>query len=495
MRIFILVLCIFQVGISAQTLTHQSYKQAREVLDKAVTAYGGLENLRAIRNFTVRAEGDLIHRNQSRKTGMSQRTAYSSELVIDVRTARFYQLGKGSWPTGFFWESGAMSDGKDGAFIDNIRKTYGAAPNINPATFRQRLRWLPQMIVGSALERASRLRFMGPASFDGRPHQVVSYANEDGQEIALYFDNKTGLLSKFETLGSDPFTGDTVSETIFTGYRNEGTNPVPIGRVVKVGGEMTEEVRFTQISFNTELTDDRFKPSADFRVNPQPPQPATPVTKISDTVYTVATRGYNVLFVDFTDHILVVESPGGDAASRFAIDQIKKTIPGKPIRYIVPTHHHDDHAGGLRTYIAEGATVVALPGEKSFFEQAAKSVFTIDPDALTMNPKPLKIETVEGGKRVFTDGKTTVEILDIGPNAHTEAMHVAYLPNEKIIFQGDLMNPPATGDYTANATAIDFAKWLADKKLAVEKIIGVHGPPMTPEVLNKAVAAAAQAKK
>ena len=76
-RIFILVLCIFPAGISAQTVTQQSYKQAREVLDKAVSAYGGVEGLRSIRNFTIVAEGDLVHRNQSRKTGMSQRTAYS----------------------------------------------------------------------------------------------------------------------------------------------------------------------------------------------------------------------------------------------------------------------------------------------------------------------------------------------------------------------------------------------------------------------------------
>ncbi len=83
-----------------------------------------------------------------------------------------------------------MSDGKDGAFIDNIRKTYNAAPNINPSAFRQRLRFLPQMIVGSVMERASRLRYLGPATFDNRPHQVVSYSNEDGLEIALYFDEK-----------------------------------------------------------------------------------------------------------------------------------------------------------------------------------------------------------------------------------------------------------------------------------------------------------------
>lgn len=492
--ISLLFLTVFTMGISAQTVTQQSYKQARAVLDKVVTAYGGLENIRSIRNFTIIIEGENVHRNQSRKTGISQRTAYSSELVMDVKAGRFFQFTKGSFPTGFFLENGAMSDGKDGYFTD-IRKTYTTVPGLSPAAFRGRLRALPQMLISNAVERASRLRYLGAVSFDNRPHQVVSYSNEDGAEISLYFDDKTGYLSKLETIGTDAFTGDTVTEVIFTGYRNEGSQPVPAGRMVRVGGELTQDFRYTQVSFNVALTDDKFKPTAEFKLNPQTPAPASPVTKIGDAVYTVITQGYNVMFVDFADHIMVIESPGGDAASKFAIEQIKKTIPNKPIRYIVPTHHHDDHAGGLRTYIAEGATVIALPGEKSFFEQISKSVFTIDPDSLTMNPKPIKIETVEGGGRVFTDGKMTVEILDIGPNAHTEAMHVAYLPNEKIIFQGDLMNVPGVGDYTANAAAIDFAKWLANKKLAVERIVGVHGPPSTLDVLQKAAATAVPSQK
>jgi hypothetical protein len=56
------------------------------------------------------------------------------------------------------------------------------------------------------------------------------------------------------------------------------------------------------------------------------------------------------------------------------------------------------------------------------------------------------------------------------------------------------MNTPASGDYIANAAAVDFAKWLAEKKLAVNRIIGVHGPPSTPDVLQKAAAAATTAK-
>ena len=475
-------------NVFAQNATRQSYEKAREVLDRAVAAFGGLQNLRSIQNFSVKLSGDTVHRNQSRRTGMFERTPYSFEMTLDLKTGRFYQMNKGGYPGGFSYQNGFVSDGKDGVGFDFIRKTTLARPNIPPAAVRQRLRWLPQFVVLNALDRASRLRYLGKADFDKRAHDVISYSNEDGLEISLYIDEKTNLLSKMEWMGTDAFSGDVVTETIFTNYRDEKNQKIPIGRITKTDNELNEELRYDEVAFNVALTDDKFKAPVDFKAAATAPQ-ADPVTKLAENVYTVSAGGYNVLFVAFKDYIFVMESPGGDAVSRQAIEQIKKTVPNKPIRYVAVTHHHDDHAGGLRTYIAEGATVIALPGEKSFFEKIAKSKFTIDPDTLTRNPQPLRIETVAGGKRVLTDGTTIVELYDIGSGPHTEEMLVAYLPNEKIIFQGDLLNRPSNGDYPiANDTTVYFAKWLDAKKLSVEKIVAVHGTISTIEELRKAVA-------
>jgi glyoxylase-like metal-dependent hydrolase (beta-lactamase superfamily II) len=156
---------------------------------------------------------------------------------------------------------------------------------------------------------------------------------------------------------------------------------------------------------------------------------------------------------------------------------------------VAVTHHHDDHSGGIRTYIAEGATLIGLPGEKSFFEKVAASKLTIDPDTLTLNPQTLKFEAIKEGKRVLTDGSTTVELIDIGPGGHTDEMLVAYLPNEKMIFQGDLLNRPANNDApTINATTQHFAAWLDRSGLAFERIIGVHGPPSTRDELRQGLA-------
>jgi glyoxylase-like metal-dependent hydrolase (beta-lactamase superfamily II) len=483
-----LVLAVFAVSANAQTnLTHDSYAKAREVLDRAVNGYGGLAKLRGIENFHLVVVGDTVHRNQSHKPFTSDRTPYRTDVKVDLKNSRVLTKTEGGYPGGFSYHNGILIDKTDAVSFDHTRKTSVARPNIPAAALRSRYRWIPQYWVLNAVERSSRLRYLGKTQFDGRPHHAVSYPNEDGAENTLYFDERTGLLSKFEGMITDVYFGDSVAEVIFPGYREENGLKVPTGRLTKTNGELTEELRFEKLTFNNAFPADAFKaPDGYTAVTFPAPEPAT---KYADNIYTVNAGGYNVLAVGFKDHVFVMESPGGDNASNQAIDQIRKLFPGKPIKYLAVTHHHDDHSGGIRRYIGEGVTLLALPGEKAFFEKVAQSKFTIDPDFLTLNPKPLTIDTIKEGRRVLTDGTSTVELIDIGPGGHTDEMLVAYLPAQKLIFQGDLLNRPPNGDpATINDTTVHFANWLENSKLAVDRVIGVHGPPSTLEELRKGVA-------
>jgi glyoxylase-like metal-dependent hydrolase (beta-lactamase superfamily II) len=488
--LFVVSFVFILIPVSAQSVTQESYQKARPVLDRAVAAYGGLKELRAIENVTFRIEGDTVHRNQSKRTFMSERTPYKAAFLIDVKNTRYRQQQDGHFPGGFDWVNGFAINRNEGASWDVLRGTFSPIANLPPANFRGRLRQFPHFVILSAVDRSSRLRFLGNTNFDGRPHSVLSYANEDGLEISLYIDDKTNLLSKFEVLGTDVFAGDVVTEAIFTGYRQENGRMVPTGRLDRRGGEVTNDFKIVDVVINASLTDDNFKLPDGLRMLAPGPAAAAGPTKYTDSIYTINAGGYNVLAVGFKDHVFVMEAPNGDATSRQAIAEVKKLFPGKPIKYVAVTHHHDDHAGGIRTYIAEGITMLGLPGEKTFFEKVAKSVFTIDPDSLTQNPQPLKWESITGGKRILTDGTTTVELVDIGPGGHADEMLVAYFPAEKMIFQGDLLNRPANNDPpTINATTVHFSNWLDSKNLAVDKVIGVHGPPSTRDELRQGVAA------
>jgi glyoxylase-like metal-dependent hydrolase (beta-lactamase superfamily II) len=80
--------------------------------------------------------------------------------------------------------------------------------------------------------------------------------------------------------------------------------------------------------------------------------------KLADGVWFVYAAGVGSWAVEFKDYITVVEGPASEARSLAANDAIKRAIPDKPIKYVVNTHAHYDHAGGLRTYPGAGIIVI-----------------------------------------------------------------------------------------------------------------------------------------
>jgi len=485
---FALVFTLLVAASSAlsQSLTTESFAKAKAVLDRSVAAYGGAEELNGISNLSLRIVGESVHRNQSRRPGDLDRTEYTGEILIDLKSSRARQTQKGHYPGGFNWHNGLVIDAGNRIGFDLIRKTSNPPAPITPAIFKANTRWLPQLVLLNVLERAQTLRYLGKADYDKRPHEVVDYVTNDGARLTLYIDQQTSLLSKFETLVTDPYAGDSLFETRFNGQRKVGKYIVPARRVNALNGDITNDFGLADVAFNIELTPELFKVPEGMRAVTFP-TPA-PVTKHADKIYTTSAGGYNVLFVDFNDYIFVMETPGNDRVSLQAIEQIKKTIPGKPIKYVAVTHHHDDHAGGIRTYMAEGATLIVAPGEEAFFKKVSAVRFSADPDTLTRKPREPKFEPLQNGKRVLTDGTMTVELYDIGKGPHTEEMLVAYFPNQKLIYQGDLLNRPSNGDYPiANDTSVHFLNWIDSKKLAVEMTIPVHGTPTTIAEFRKAV--------
>jgi len=270
---------------------------------------------------------------------------------------------------------------------------------------------------------------------------------------------------------SDSLMGDAITATVFSSYRTAGKFKVPTKVITKIADTAASELNYLDVSFDKNLTDAEFKLEFDFSTQ-APSQSTPPFQKLGENIYTVTVSGYRVLFINFKDYIWVMEAPVGDAASQEAISKIKETIPNKPIKYLAVTHHHADHTAGARTFIAEGSTLVTTKGNRSYFEQMAKSRFTISPDALTLNPQPLKIEFVENAKRIFTDGVTTVELYDIGPSPHAEEILIAYLPKEKILFEADAFDEPMDDRFVST---VHLAKWIDQKSLAVEQLVPVHG--------------------
>lgn len=472
----------------------RSYQQARRVLDDAIEAHGGVEAMRAIKDFTLKEKGKLHARFQSPGAEPPFAVGTSEEtLIIDTeRNLVFDDLKTAN--AGFNNWNVTVIKGTDGQNFDMWSRT--ATPIANPSVnnFRGQMRRLPPFVLLEALDRAATLRYLGEDEFGGRKQKVISVIRPDNQQLALSFDAQTNLLTKYGYLYADPITGDSEIAQSYSNYRSVGKLKLPGARILYNSGGVIQEAEYVDIQINTKPAESVFQGPDGFAKLEAPPANPAPaaVVKIADDVYILnglAGGTHNVLFVAFNDHILVLEAPeqilyGSNSVQ--ALAKIKETVPGKPIKYLVLTHHHSDHAGGFREYVAEGATIVTTAGNKNWIEKATAVQSTLLPKLSLQNK--LKIEVVENKKRVFQDDKHVVELYDIGPNPHANEILVAYLPKEKILFQADLLNPAANGNIPiAQDATLSFSERLQQLGLQVDKIYGVHGRPATPEELRTSV--------
>jgi glyoxylase-like metal-dependent hydrolase (beta-lactamase superfamily II) len=477
-----------------QNAPQRSYQQARRVLDDAIQAHGGLEALRAIKDFTLKEKGKLHARFQSPAAEPPFAVGTSEEtLIVDTERGLVFDDLKIA-NTGFNNWNITVIKGAEGQTFDMWSKTV--TPIVNPSVnnFRGQIRRLPPFVLLEAVDRAATLRWLGEEEIGGRKQKVISVLRPDNQQLSLSFDAQTKLLTRYGYLYADPLTGDAEIAQTYSGYRTVGKLMLPSGRVLYNSGGVVQETEYTDLQINTKPADSLFHgPEGFAKLDAPPATPPPPaVSKIADDVYILqglAGGTHNVLFVAFNDHVLVIEAPeqilyGSNSVQ--ALAKIKETVPGKPIKYLVLTHHHSDHAGGFREYAAQGATIVTTAGTKASLEKAAAVESTLLP-RLSSGQK-LNIEIVENKKRVFQDDKHIVELYDIGPNPHANEILVAYLPKEKILFQADMLNPAPNGTIAiAQDTTISFSDKLQQLGLQVEKIYGVHGRVATPEELRTSI--------
>ena len=475
--------------------SERSYQQARKVLDDAIEAHGGLEAMRGIKDFTLKEKGKIHGLFQSPTAEPPYAIGPSEETLIvdlerkllfdDLRTANG---GFNNWGRTYI-------KGTDGVNLDMWSRTSTPINNASIENFRPQMRRLPPFILMEALDRAQTLRWVGEDEINGKKQRVISVIRPDNQQLALSFDAQTNLLTRYDYLYADPIVGDAAIAQMYPEYRSVGKLKLPTGRVLINSGRAIQETEYTDIQINTRPAESVFEVPTGFEKLAAPPAtPAPPaVTKVAEDIYFLQGLNggtHNVMFVAFNDHVLVIEAPEQILyanTSGTALAKIRETVPGKPIKYLVLTHHHSDHMGGFREYVGEGATIVTTSINKRFLESINDNGTSRLPKASLLKPNSLRVEAVNK-KRVFQDDKHVVEIYDVGPNPHAKEILVAYFPKEKILFQGDLLSIAPNGNIPiAQDTTLRFAEKLEQMGLPVEKIYCVHGTVTTPAELKRAV--------
>lgn len=484
------------VGLAQQwkpTETGRSYQRANAILHSALEIYGGKKKIDQIENISFSFNGTHNLPLQNLQPDFSKTPLPKEGKLIFAGKGSLTLLEEKVKRPGVYtgWHRW-IADGNK-SFDLNLNSNQ-FRPTSHAALMQKVINFLPHLVLMDALKRPATLRWQGDVDFQGKPHHLICFTNASGQQITLFIEIVGHRLSKYETLASLPVYGDRTWEFVFGKYQFRNGILLPQERLTRLNGVTTENIQYSDIAVNGEVSPSVFSPSTEFVLRDDTAARAKKsisVAEVAKGVYTVDNAqgtDLKILFVVFEKFILAAGAPFG--ISDAVMDKIKEIVPGKPIRYVVPTHHHSDHAGGLRSYIAEGITIVTTPGNKSFVEELAIASFTISPDKLALYPRAPIIEIINSGKREITDGSQTVQLYNIGPTPHADEMIIVYLPNERIIYQGDLLEIDDDDEITkttANEVTVYFQQKIKELGLKVERIIGTEGRAATLEDLRKAV--------
>lgn len=452
-----------------QNFTETNTDKAKALIDAAIEAHGGEALLDDLQTLIIETKTKTNSVDQSRGTEAPWDTSSSESIdAIDLDESIFVTRAKGDGG-GFEFHNSTIINGDDSFQINLRAGTVAriAEPDYD-TTSGPFVRVTPALLLRTLKDREANAHFLGETTVDDVDYNIVGFSMAVGPAISMYFEKGTNFLRRSERV----FPGFGLVEYRFDDYVERDSVIYNQSFTLYLKGDINLEREIKSVKINESL--DRL-----LEVSPTlvsiPEQQPDPLSRqeLDEGVWLIGGNGTYAMFVDMGEYIFAA---GGTAGIPERIESLREVVGDKPIRYGMLTHHHFDHVLGVTAYEEEGATVIASKAHERIARRAAE------------NGESLNIELVDENKTLEANGRR-VEIIDIGPTAHTEHLLVAWLPNEGILFEADHFAMPRVGPVgPAVSSTRSFAKALAGKGLEVKRIVSAHSPkPGTPEDLETAL--------
>jgi glyoxylase-like metal-dependent hydrolase (beta-lactamase superfamily II) len=314
---------------------------------------------------------------------------------------------------------------------------------------------------------------------DGVEYRILSWQSSDEQTApsGMHYTvngyiNDDNLIAGVETWVEDPFMGDFHVVQVYRDYRQLNGLMVPQTIEQQRGGGGVFGVIVTDASANPQNL-------SELLVSPQSRRGASAAagsgageTASSDIVEAVGDRvwlikgGYVALVAEFQDHVMVIEAGQNEMRGEQILAEVTALIPDKPIRYLVNTHPHSDHTGGIVPFVRNGTRLITHINNARFLDMALSAPRTLLGEE-TLDPR---IEAVDG-VTVYQDSANRVELHSV-PNGHSDGMLVAILPRQGILFQADFTLPQPGQE--ANPFVLTLAQYVAEVDPDFEQYLAVH---------------------
>jgi glyoxylase-like metal-dependent hydrolase (beta-lactamase superfamily II) len=497
------------------TTSSAEAQSAQSLIGEAAKAMGGMAALRALKNQVVESEGKQFDSSSTpRPLGPTRQiSTFRYTLTRDLTQPRIR----------LEWESRNSARGETIRFVEVIEGSTGLLQEgeaktakqsrLHPGRLVTRLREEKRAPVNLILTATMNktLQRLADAELDGVKYQVVSF-KDGGDEFRVYLDPKSHLPAQTEILEDDPLEGDSSYLLRYSDWRKVDQIMMPFSLHYDLNGRALQEEQIKSVQNNVTFVADPYSVPSEIRnqksdVTPIASQwilrrvagnvsyqdlgraPSIEWNQLANGVHKIGGSSHATIVVEMRDHLIAVEGPLYEARTAPVVKAIKERFPGKPIRYVVPTHHHLDHAGGIRAFMAEGAVVVSPFSARDFYARVAKAPHTRHPDSLEKARTPVVIESFGGGPRVLTDGTRRVEVYPL-PTSHAEDLVVVYLPAEKVVIEADHISP-RNGQVRPAPAVKEFVNAVDKLNLDIATIVGIHGDSAT----LQAARAAAQSTK
>jgi len=487
-----------------------------ELVKQAVAAAGGAEALGTVKGVILRADARHWEPQQSYVADAEPRLIGESKITLTWDREK--GMARSDWDRNLQYPF--LEKAKYGEIVTPMYGTVSTAKgdtpmsNIRFAAYRRELERASPTLILRALNAPQKLTALPDQMLENKPLPAVAFADGD-INFTILFDRTTKLPAAIRSLDDDPVYGDVEFDLVLSDWKQVGGIKMAHTHAYRVNHAQVGHVTFREIEINPTIPPETFTIRDEGRKEAKVPAPgsvpyqwvirrlflgrfldsdsvnfpsSSPGLKLVELAPNVqfATGGtHNSLIVAHKDHLVVFDAPINEWQSRWTIDAAKAKYPGKPVKFLVLTHHHNDHAGGARTYVAEGATIIVAAPNKAHFEAVFRTPHTVNPDELQRNPKPANV--VEFNEQMaLQDDSGEIRLYKIA-NPHSDGLLIGHVVNENIVWVTDLYSPLRDKDRSDGFVA--FYEGLKKFGIAPERVVGGHGG-FAPSAAMEAIAAA-----
>ena len=454
---------------------------AMNIVNSAAEALGGKDRILSIRTLKIEGYGQQAYQNGGgNPTGSPnapQKWLNTNGVVrtIDLEHGRMRLEQRLMQDFVFAYARNMTGETRQNEVLDgdvayNVSADGKAARAGAAAVRTRRIEMLnvPVVLVRAALDPTAKLS--NPRTQGNL--QVIDVKTAQGDDVIVAFDSATHFPEWVSWVGPDPNLGDVTYRTHFVGYQQESGVMMPTGFDTRMDWRNIPWNKLYVAKVSVDMpVDDMAAPAAVKAATPAAPQPNVQAVPVAKGVWFMkSSAGGNSTLFEFDDHTTLFECYGSEANTKAIIDRARATVPGKPLTGCIISHHHFDHSGGLRAAVAEGLTIISHRDNEQIFREMTSRPATRFPDALGKNMKPMKFQPVDDHLKL-KDNSMEVDLYRVASNNHMPMGIMAYVPRDKIVAQGDLVDEGWDIVWWGDSYPATVKRW----NLQVERDLPTHG--------------------